>query len=111
MIFLQALFWGFTAAAAAVTYEYLVRAYPGHTFSWYYLVFGLWAQPVVAYGIYRLLTLSTSLVSGVVTFTLSTAILRLSVQLFLLGRESVGTGNWIAFGLVFLAAIIKSFWR
>lgn len=102
--------WGLLAASAAVGNEWMVRHWPGHSFFWYYGRVGFWSQPIIALGIYRLMAASPSLVSGVVTFTLCTAMLRVFVQTLLL-HEHVGMGNWIAFGLVIAGSLVKAFWR
>jgi hypothetical protein len=103
-----AILWGLGAGVPAVTLEYLYRTLPGTWASnlWIYAP----AQLLIGYSIYRLVTApGVTLLDALVVFAGATAGLRI-LATYMLG-DTIKTSTWIAFGLVMLANIVRTFWR
>jgi len=103
-----AFLWGLGAGVPAVVLEYLYRTLPG---PWLH---NLWLyapmQLLIGYSIYRLVTTpGTTLLDALVVFAGCTAGLRILAS-FMLG-DAIRAGTWIAFGLVMLANVVRSYWR
>lgn len=99
---------GMLAGVAAVIAEILYVRWTGPW--WTGLHYWLPIQLVIGYSIFRLVTNpGTSLLDAFIVFALCTAILRVGASLWL--GQDIRTGTWVAFGLIILANLIKTFWR
>jgi len=97
--------WPSLAALAAVLLEVAYRAAPALPWHWW-LPVSLPLILVINYGIWTLMVGSQSLIGGVVIFSILTATLR-AVASWGLG-EAPAWQDWLAFGLVLVAAGVQA---
>jgi len=97
--------WGMAAAIIAVTNEYLYRKYTGGWFQMAHVYVP--AQLMISYTLYRLITIpGVSLIDAFIVFSFSTVAFRVFVSIVLL-HDNIGTGSWVALGLLFLARVAQ----
>ena len=100
--------WGLGAGVPAVVLEYLYRTLPGPWAHWLWLYGPL--QLLIGYSIYKLVNApGVTLLDALVVFAGATAGLRVLAS-FMLG-DTIRWGTWIAFGLVLLANLVRTYWR
>lgn len=99
--------WGLVAALVAVVAEYLYRTLPGPWLRYLYL----WVpfQLTIGYSIYMMVRSSSSLLSGFVVWAFATTLMRVFVS-FVILREQIAVGTWIALGFIVLAKLAQSVW-
>ena len=95
-------------ALAATACEALFRWHSGT----YYQVFplALVLAIITNYGVFRTMQGSSSLIEGLIVWTVMTSILRVAFTLLLL-REMPALNQWLAFGLVIVAGFVSKFWK
>lgn len=107
-----ALLFGLGAGIPAILAEYLYKQPWATAVPWYYNLW-IWAplQLCIGYCIYRLVNIpGMSILEAFVVFAFCTSLLRIVLSAFIL-KQDISTGAWVAFGLIVLANIIKTFWE
>lgn len=102
--------YGMGAGIAAVTAEYLYKQWDP-VVPWFHGLH-MWVplQLGIGYCIYKLVNLpNTNLLDAFIVFAFCTALLRVVLATMIL-HQSIPVQSWIAFGLVFSATLIKTFW-
>lgn len=104
-----ALLYGLLAGVPAIVAEWLYKVWEGPWWT------GLWLwvplQLTIGYSIYRLVNIpGISILEAFVVFAACTAAFRIVLSVLILHQE-VSTGAWIAFGLIVLANLVRTFWR
>jgi len=104
-----AFLFGLMAGVPAILAEYLYKQWTGPWWT------GLWLwtplQLMIGYAIYRLVNIpGLSILEAFVVFAACTATLRIVLSVFIL-HQHITTGAWIAFGLIVLANIVRTFWE
>lgn len=97
--------WAILGAGAAILCEALYRMFPRLPWMWW-LPVTLPLMLVINYSVWRLMVGSSSLIGGVVAFSLAVGVIRVAVS-FALG-EHPAWQDWVAMGLVFVALGVKS---
>jgi len=100
--------YGFAAAVLAVTLEYLYKVAPGTWLSnlWYFLPL----QLGISWLLYKMIQLPISLLEVFIVWTVSTAVLRIFVSVFLL-EQYISNGVWAATAMLILARVVQIVWR
>ena len=95
-------------ALAATICEALFRWHQGS----YYQVFplALLLAIITNYGVFRTMQGASSLIEGLIVWTVMTSILRVVFTLLLL-REVPALNQWLAFGLVVVAGMVSKLWK
>lgn len=97
--------WACLGALAAIMCEALYRLFPRLPWSWW-LPVTLPLMLLINYSIWRILTSASSLIGGVVIFSIAVALIRAWVS-FSLG-EQPHWQDWIALGLILMALGVRS---
>jgi hypothetical protein len=66
-------------------------------------------QCLLGYVLYRMIHLSGGIMEAFVLFSGTTLTLRLALRF--ISAQEVGTGLWIAYGLIVMAQVVKHVWR
>lgn len=101
--------WALVAGIAAVTLEWIYRAYP--SVAWWRLLPAVApAALLVSYAICRMVRGADSLPDAVVLWSLAVIGLRVAVSLLALG-DRIAPGTWAALGLLIVAHVVQGEWR
>lgn len=95
-------------AIAAVGTETIFRLWPGHFSK--VAMFTLPLALITNYGLFNMMKFGSSMIEGLVLWTLATTGLRLASTFLVLG-EQPSIGSWAAFGLMIVASFVSKFWR
>ena len=93
---------------AAVTCESIFRLYPGHFGK--IAMFTIPLAIITNYGVFNMMKFGSSMIEGIVLWTLVTTGLRIASTFFVIG-EQPSIGSWAAFGLMIVASFVSKFWR
>lgn len=104
-----ALLFGLMAGVPAILAEWLYKVWNGPWWT------GLWLwvpiQLLIGYAIYRLVNIpGMTILEAFVVFAFCTSLLRIVVSYVIL-HQHITTGAWVAFGLIVLANLVRTFWE
>lgn len=97
--------WACLGAGAAILCEALYRMFPRLPWAWW-LPMTLPLMLLINYSVWRLMVESTSLIGGIVGFSIAVALIRAGVSLGL--GETPAWQDWVAMGLILTALGVRS---
>lgn len=103
---MRSFFWGTAAALTVVGAEILMKSLPGGYWRHWYLLVPL--AVLINWLLYLAFQASPNLPAVVIVFTAVTWIVRVPVSLW--AGHLIGTGTWVAIGLMLLAVGFRA-WR
>lgn len=97
--------WGVTTGVLVIACEIIFKLSPSYwARAWFFLPVAV----VINYSLYRLVQEAPNLPAAFVVFSLVTLVLRTCASLWLV--HPIGSGTWVAIGLLILAVGIRQAW-